>query len=191
MRTRLQRKVPARSLEALLEDGGVGCSLRWPGDNQGTTQGGVTRVPNLPAWAQLSPFPFSFSCCPSWGVARSWQDGQEVTGMWGHLADAGPCHPLRHPRDVTWVRDVVSPALGGLGWGSRTWDCPRGLPGCVRPWHPWVEVWVQISSPRTLWGHSWGGMCPPGAGGRPQLWPCSQVPLGNTTLGFFSMFFCS
>lgn len=50
--------MPARSFESLLEDGSVGCSLSWPGDNQGTSPGWCHPCPKPSSLgtAQLLPF---------------------------------------------------------------------------------------------------------------------------------------
>ena len=115
MRTRLQQKVPVRSLEALLEDVSVGRSLSLPGDNQGTAPGLCHPCPEPTFKLGRSSAPSIFACCSFFCSASlrvagreqmpgSRQDRQQVapfaahpapsiTGMWDALADAGPRHP--------------------------------------------------------------------------------------------------
>lgn len=196
----MQQKVPARSFESLLEDGSVGCSLSQPGDNQGTSPGWCHPCPKPSSLgtAQLRPFFLvAHFPAPHPGVPAGWAGGHR-----GHRQGVGSpvqCWALP-PWDRDTGRSLPMPPGQGIwcpllleGWdGDPEPGIPLGaawgLPGCVRPWHPWAKVWVQISSPGMLPGHSQvgcGGLeCPGGGGGCPQLQVCPRAPLGSTTLGF-------
>lgn len=166
MRTRLQQKVPARSFESLLEDGSVGCSLSQLGDNQGTSPGWCHPCPKPSSLgtAQLRPFFLvAHFPAPHPGVPAGWAGGHR-----GHRQGVGS--PVQCWALPPWDRDTgrslpVPPGQGIWcpllleGWdGDPEPGIPLGaawgLPGCVRPWHPWAKVWVQISSPGMLPGHS-------------------------------------
>lgn len=171
MRTRLQQKVPARSFESLLEDGSVGCSLSQPGDNQGTSPGWCHPCPKPSSLgtAQLRPFfLIAHFPAPHPGVPAGWAGGHR-----GHRQGVGVTCPVlgpatlgqRHweiPANATWARDLVSPALGGLGWRSGAWDSlgsSAGAPGVCETLAPLGKGLgtdqLPRDAPRTFPGWLW------------------------------------